>query len=163
MNRLKMLFLGYKVFFQSINLLDKVKVKISISENKNKCKQCDRTFQFTETIKSLQRPKELCKFVFLSGLIDVNRLIDVSQVNISLCNASCHYYKKQVKTSYASTKEDLMEIDFEDALKRFGSTSSNMEDFSSTFLTCSNSSNMIVGFPTDATLINSETTHTTPL
>ena len=55
---------------------------MSASETKNKCKRCDHAFRFNETKRSLQRSKELCEFVFSSGLINVNKLIDVTQLDI---------------------------------------------------------------------------------
>ena len=134
---------------------------MSISENKNKCKRCDRIFRFKETIRPLQRSKELFEFILSSGLIGVNKLIDVSQLNIRLCNTCYQYYNRQMKASYASTQKNSMEADFGDTPKSFVNTSSQTEASNITFLTRSDPSNMIVDFPTAATLINSQTTHTT--
>ena len=134
---------------------------MSISENKSKCKRCDRTFRFNETIRPLQRSKELCEFVFASGLIDVNKLIDVSQLNVPLCNTCYQYYNRKMKASCTSTKEESMEAAFGDVSKTFMNASSQTEDFNITLLTRSDSSDMIVDSPIAATMINPETTHAT--
>ena len=65
---------------------------MSASETKKKCKRCDNAFRFNETKRLLQRSKELCEFVFSSGLINVNKLIDVTQLDIPLCNACYQFY-----------------------------------------------------------------------
>ena len=70
------LFLTY--YLSEFILLIKCKQKMSASETKNKCKRCDHAFRFNETKRPLQRSKELCEFVFLSGLINVNKLIDIT-------------------------------------------------------------------------------------
>ena len=134
---------------------------MSICENKNKCKRCDRTFRFNETIRPLQRSKELCEFVFASGLIDVNKLIDVSQLNVPLCNTCYQYYNRKMKASCTSTKEESMEAAFGDVPKTFMNASSQTEDFNIIFLTRSDSDDMIVDSSIAATMINPETTHTT--
>ena len=135
---------------------------MSISENKSKCKRCDRTFRFNETIRPLQRSKELCEFVFASGLIDVNKLIDVSQLNVPLCNTCYQYYNRKMKASCTSTKEESMEAAFGDVSKNFyeGIITNGRSQYH-TFSLVSDSSDMIVDSPIAATMINPETTHAT--
>ena len=83
-----------------------------VSETKSKCKRCDHCFRFNKIKRSLQRSKELCKFVFSSGLINVNKLIDDTQLDIPLCSACYQYYCRQMpSTSFMST-EGSMEADW---------------------------------------------------
>jgi len=92
-NRRKICFLVYNVSFQLIEFVDRTKKKI-FSEDSNKCKRCDHVFRFNETKRPLQRSKQLCEFVFSSGLLNVNKLIDVTQLDIPLCNVCYQYYSR---------------------------------------------------------------------
>ena len=67
-----------------------------VSETESKCKRYDHCFQFSEIEILLQRSREICEFVFSNGLIDVNKLIDVAQLDIPLCSSCYQYYCGQM-------------------------------------------------------------------
>lgn len=148
----KMRTVSYNVFYQYVNLLCKVSAKMSTTDNRIKCKRCDHTFRLNETIRPLQRSKQLCEFVFSSGLIDVNKVIDVSQLDIPLCNTCYQYYSRQMGASSVNIREKFMGAELVGIPKTFVNTSSQTEDFNVTFLTRSDSINMIVDSPTTATV-----------
>ena len=65
---------------------------MSVNKTKTKCKRCDHCFRNYKMQRLSQRSKELYEFVFSSGFIDVNKLIDVTQLDIPLCDAYYQYY-----------------------------------------------------------------------
>ncbi len=100
----------YNVSFQLVEFVDRTKKKM-FSEDSNKCKRCDHVFRFNETKRPLQTSKQLCEFVFLSGLLNVNKLIDVTQLDIPLCNACYQYYSRQMRATSSNRMDDSMDTE----------------------------------------------------
>ena len=135
---------------------------MSASETKNKCKRYDHAFRFNETKRPLQRSKELCEFVFSSGLINVNKLIDVTQLDIPLCNACYQFYCRQIRSTSFISAEESMETDSGNRSKIFVDTSSQTDDLNVISLTRSASINMIVDSPA-TTLVGASETRDAPI
>ena len=117
---------------------------MSASETKNKCKRCDHVFRFNETKRPLQRSKELCEFVFSNGLITVNKLIDVMQLDIPLCNVYYQFYCRQILSTSFISAEESMETDSGNRSKIFVDPLPQTDDLNVISLTRSDSINMIV-------------------
>ena len=105
----------------------------------------------------MQRSKELCEFVFSSKLINVNKLIDITQLDIPLCNACYQFYCRQIRSTSFISADESMETDSGTRSKIFVDTSSQTDDLNVISFTRSDSINMTVDSPATSSVAASET------
>ncbi|CAF4463173.1 unnamed protein product [Rotaria socialis] len=119
-----------------------------------------------EDVSSLQQQIELTKTAAeQAGLIlNINKtktmLIDVTQLDIPLCNTCYRYYSRQMRAASINATDYSMESDFGGTSKTFANASSQTEDSNVTILTRSDSVNMIVDTPATIDVTASVTTST---
>ena len=124
------------------------------------CKRCNRIFRSGERKRLLQNYHGLCEFVFSSGLIDIRKLIDVSQLDIPVCNVCYQYLSRQLRVHSGNTNEESMEADLSDTPITLISTVPETHNSGVTSITESDSRNMIIDPPAITPIVTATITAT---
>ena len=122
-------------------------LKMSACSSCQACTKCTYRFRSGDRILLLRNSPKLCHFVSSSGAIDLIKLIDLTQVHISLCNRYYQSLNHLYKTS-TNTRADV-------SIKETGtnaecniSCATQLDDLCLTSFVHSESFSMIVDPPT---------------
>ena len=133
-------------------MFESSKTHLSASSSYNACTKCSHIFQGGERKLLLQNSTKLYRFVFSCGVIDLTKLIDVTQVHIHLCNRCYqvfnHLFERSINTN-ANLSMEITEIGGE----KFSISQTQTDDSYLTQLTRSEPFNMIADQPITAMMI----------
>ena len=126
------------------------------------CKKCADRVRRGEKILLLQNSTKLCHFAFFSGLIDLTKLINITQLHIPLCNR-CYQSFNRLYTASTNARADVsMEETGADA-ECNTSSETQSGDLYLTSLVRSESFNMIVDPPTSSMIVLTSASNQPPI